>query len=169
MENSTSNKGIAFSIDFGTLPGQVSVFVSDDWERTIGNLGIADCHEQLENQNEDTDVETLGNYIAFYMDILKKVKKLSSSVKGFTATRLVNGKHHFIMLLKEFNFEDKDYVILAHEITHLIQFQLPYFFNRDRETEFEAYTHSHLMTQFLEKYREGMKDEEVIEKSTPDV
>jgi hypothetical protein len=65
--------------------------------------------------------------------------------------------------LKGFNFLDKDYVALAHEITHLIQFHLPDFCNRDREIEFEAYTHSHLMTQFLEKYREGMKDEEDTE------
>lgn len=68
-------------------------------------------------------------------------------VKGVTYT--------FLFLHKGFDFSDNDYVRLAHEITHLCQFILPDFLDRNREIECEAYFHSYLMTQVLEVIREN--------------
>lgn len=58
-----------------------------------------------------------------------------------------------IFLKNRFEFKDDDFVKLSHEITHICQFFLPEFLDRDKEHEAEAYFHSHLMTQCLERLR----------------
>lgn len=65
--------------------------------------------------------------------------------------------YFFIILVEQFKFTDYEYCMLAHEITHICQFMLPDYLDRDREIECEAYFHTHVMRQCLEKIREATK------------
>lgn len=71
-----------------------------------------------------------------------------------TVTRGNEKKICFFLCIKGyFDFSDGDYCALAHEVTHLCQYILPDFCKRDNEIEFEAYMHTHLMTQCLKHIR----------------
>lgn len=55
----------------------------------------------------------------------------------------------YLILPNQFEFTDRNYITLAHEIVHLCQFMLPDILKRDKEIEAEAYLHSHIMGQCL--------------------
>lgn len=55
----------------------------------------------------------------------------------------------YIVINRPFKKTNEDYIILAHEVTHICQFILPSILERDREIEAEAYLHSHIMRQIL--------------------
>jgi len=63
----------------------------------------------------------------------------------------------FFIFVKNFDFSDLHYCALAHEITHLMQFMCKDFFDRNKEIEFEAYLHTHIMKQCLAAIREHQK------------
>ncbi|MCK5020649.1 MAG: hypothetical protein KAS32_26755 [Candidatus Peribacteraceae bacterium] len=58
--------------------------------------------------------------------------------------------YFLIVLTESFNSTREDWLILTHEITHLCQFVLPEFLDRDKEHEAEAYHHNHIMSQCLD-------------------
>lgn len=82
-------------------------------------------------------------------------KFTNANVAGFAAQRVLRRKDgktkSFLYLIfpREFNFTDREYCILAHEILHICQFYLPDLLDRDSETEAEAYLHTHIMEQCL--------------------
>lgn len=59
----------------------------------------------------------------------------------------------YIVLPEQFTFTDHEYCVLAHEILHICQFSLPDILDRNKETEAEAYTHTHIMEQCLRALR----------------
>lgn len=66
---------------------------------------------------------------------------------------------NYIFLYDGFNFtKDYDYCALAHEIIHLLQFNLPRFgIDMHKETESSAYIHTHVMSECLEALRSQTK------------
>lgn len=62
-------------------------------------------------------------------------------------------KFFFIYLKEQFTFTDWEYCALAHECLHICQFYIGDVLERDREIEAEAYLHTHLMKQCLDKLR----------------
>jgi len=67
---------------------------------------------------------------------------------------------NYIFLYDGFNFtKDYDYCALAHEIIHLLQFNLPrYGIDMHKETESTAYLHTHVMSECLEALRKHTKN-----------
>lgn len=61
--------------------------------------------------------------------------------------------YYYVLFIEPFMWRDASYVILAHEFLHICQFYLPPVLDRNREIEAEAYLHSHLMQQVLDKMR----------------
>jgi DNA-binding cell septation regulator SpoVG len=63
-------------------------------------------------------------------------------------------KRFLFIIIPRYEFLDDDFVKLAHEIIHTCQFYLPGMnVERDREIECEAYFHTHLMRQCIQKLR----------------
>ena len=58
-----------------------------------------------------------------------------------------------IIFIKIFDFSDWSMCTLAHECLHITQFMLPEILDRNREYECEAYLHTHIMEQALNKLR----------------
>jgi hypothetical protein len=62
-------------------------------------------------------------------------------------------KYFFIWTRDVFQFTDYEYCALAHEVVHICQFLLPTHCDRNKETEFEAYTHTYIMEECLKAIR----------------
>lgn len=65
--------------------------------------------------------------------------------------------NYLFIIIPRFEFLDNDFVLLAHEVLHIVAFYLPDLMDRNREYECEAYLHTHIMRQALNKIR-GKKD-----------
>ena len=90
----------------------------------------------------------------YWREALKTEKEFIDSGKYFAIKREIDGfQYFFLILTDQFDFSDEHMIILAHEVLHLLQFNLPKLLNRDEETEAEAYTHSHIMRQCLNALR----------------
>ncbi len=84
-------------------------------------------------------------------------EKLYQESKYFASSRMLEDasgrkpskKLFYITINSKFNKTNEDYIILAHEVTHLCQFILKDILDRDTEIEADAYLHSHLMRQIL--------------------
>ena len=61
-------------------------------------------------------------------------------------------KYSIIFFRDKFSFNNFDYIALAHEIIHLIQFNLVEYLDRNKEHECEAYFHSYFMRECLESF-----------------
>lgn len=93
-----------------------------------------------------------------YLAGLKKDKQLIKDGKYFALSRPVKSDtgeifELYYIIIKEFNFTDDDYCILAHEVLHITNFYLQKVLDRNKEFEAEAYFHSHLMRQCLNVLR----------------
>lgn len=90
---------------------------------------------------------------------LKEDKALIEGGKNFALKRTVEHKKHgavtlfYIIFIKIFDFSDWSMCTLAHECLHITQFMLPEILDRNREYECEAYLHTHIMEQALNKLR----------------
>lgn len=89
---------------------------------------------------------------------ISESKELINNGHNFALKRRVQNKEGenitlFYIIIKEFNFTDIDYCILAHEVLHIVNFSLQQLLNRDDEFEAEAYFHTHLMQQCLHLLR----------------
>ena len=62
-----------------------------------------------------------------------------------------NEVRYYIIMEDYWTGELEQYVTLAHEIIHIVQYKLIPRLNRDHERECEAYSHSHIMSQILNK------------------
>lgn len=60
---------------------------------------------------------------------------------------------YYILLKNPWKYTEENYITLAHEAVHICQFVLRDIMNRDEEIECEAYLHSHIMTQVLNKIK----------------
>jgi len=58
-------------------------------------------------------------------------------------------KYYFIIIKDPFDFSDMSFCTLAHEVLHIVQFNLVHHLDRNKEIEAEAYLHTHLMKQCL--------------------
>jgi hypothetical protein len=131
-------------LDNGIYPGYVLFSVNHNYKEITTKL------KKLKNK---------GWYKAFketgYLNRESVIKpKAHASRVALYNTKLQQDQHYFFIIFPEkFEFEDEDYVCLAHEILHICQFFLQHILDRDVEYEGEAYYHSHLMHQCLEALR----------------
>lgn len=90
-----------------------------------------------------------------WAEALKRDKALIDGGKNFALKRTIEGgaTYFYIIFTNPFQFKDWWYCKLAHEVLHICQFLLPDMLDRDREYECEAYLHTHLMEQALNKLR----------------
>ena len=67
---------------------------------------------------------------------------------GYASKRTIDGVLYFILVLKKrFDFKDESHARLAHEVTHIISFNLRDVLDPMTENEAFCYTQTHLMTQ----------------------
>ena len=134
-------KHIAFSIDYGVLPGYVMVIINED--PTDG----------VKREMKHAEKKGQPGWAQFLSILLKE--EIDHIPWGHVKRRLVNDVWYSAMIIKKFDITSpNDHAALAHECVHLCQFHLPDFFDRNMEVEFEAYTHTHLMKQFYSKILE---------------
>lgn len=62
-------------------------------------------------------------------------------------------KFYFLILKEPFEYTDRQYCVLAHELIHILQFYLPGVLDRNMEIEAEAYLHTFLMESCLKVLR----------------
>lgn len=85
---------------------------------------------------------------------LRSVEHLGPEVLGQASKRTYKNVELFYLILRDpFKFTDQEYITLAHEVLHLVQFRLRDILDRDQETECEAYLHTHIMQQILSALR----------------
>lgn len=89
----------------------------------------------------------------------KGLKKYNEYCSGVTIRSKFKYKgekrtYYYVILPERWTGTDHEYVTLAHELIHVVQYKLTPLLNRDNEAECEAYTHTHLMTQVLNKLRD---------------
>lgn len=124
-----SNKHIKF-LNFGSFYGTVMFIVGFTYEETL----------KISKRKKYTG----------WIDALPQIKKVyqESGNVGFASERKLDKvKYYFLVLKKPFDFKDDSHASLAHEVLHLISFNLPYFLDPIIENEAFCYTHTHIMNQ----------------------
>jgi hypothetical protein len=124
---------IIHPIDFGIFGGRVSFACGYSIKQLHAFYKKEDCNDWA------------GGLRGVYMP---------DSCRGIAMQRKYKGKWLWYLILKDpFGFTDEEFITLAHECIHLVQFRLKDVLDRDREYECEAYLHSHLMSQCLKALR----------------
>lgn len=144
MKKKTKKIQIIDWLDFGSFPGTILFIVGHDYNSAI---------KYLKKNFKKSFWESA------WPEALEEIKsKFDEKIDGFAGRYVMTHKSKgeqitMILCLKNFNFTDGDYSVLAHEILHLINFELKTLLDRDREHEAEAYTHTHIMMSALNKLR----------------
>lgn len=130
----TKKVSLITTVDFGILSGKICFSCGYSFKEMRKVFKEQKCKEYLKAIKDEDD--EWGDTV------------------GVCWERKVNGCTLYFLCLKDpFKFTDQEYVTLAHEVLHVIQFRLNGVVNRDREVEFEAYLHSHIMDKILHKLR----------------
>ena len=134
------HKHKSFSLNFGIFHGHVLCVVSNDWTKS---LEIEKARLKKEKQ--------IG-----WLWFCDQIQESISDNKVYGMAMMRDGEHgiYFGLFMREFDFNNTEHhVVLAHECLHLCQYHLVDFIDRNIEHEAEAYTHSHLMSQFYNQIR----------------
>ncbi len=117
-------------LDFGIFFGSTMFIVGFTFEEALSHLKKKKSGDWILALESTTDLWKNENW-------------------GFVSKRtLVTGKiYYFLVLKKQFDFQDESHAKLAHEILHLCSFHLKDFLDPIEENECFCYTHTHLMTQ----------------------
>lgn len=126
-------------LDTGIFPATVMFSCGFDYDELIKLLKRKKAYDWQEGLGYQEKFIKSSGYCAYAIELVNK--------KG------EEKKLFHIHLNEVFKFTDYEYVKLAHEIVHICQFMLPDILNRDKETEAEAYLHTHLMNQCLKILR----------------
>lgn len=128
------------SINFGMYPGYCMFVYGYSWDELMIELKKRDDKEWILPISDDKEIMDGAEYQAMHRTV-ENTK--TGEVKNY----------FYIMYKKKFLFRDMSYVILAHEVLHIIQFYTKPIFDRNVEIENEAYLHSHIMKQCLDAIR----------------
>lgn len=133
------SKRILHVMNSGIFPYKILLCAGFTYEEICKELKKQKCHEWVAGISQDKKlIEESPN------NAMKRTVK-----KGKLKATLF-----YIIFRDTFDFSDWDMIKLAHECLHICQFMLPDILNRNDEYESEAYLHSHLMQQALQKFRE---------------
>lgn len=135
------SKGVSMftTIDFGTYSGKIVFACGYSPKELIKEFKKQKCQDWakgLKTCSIDFDDSCVGF-----------ARCLTIQYKGKEVTL------YYLILKDPFTFNDEQYITLAHECLHLVQFRLIELMNRDNEIEAEAYLHSYLMQQCIDKIR----------------
>lgn len=133
-----SNK-VLYWLDTGIFPATVMFSCGFNYDELTKLLKQKKASDWLQAMQYQEKFIRGSGYCAYAVDLINS--------KG------QQKKLFHIYLDKTFRFTDTEYIKLAHEILHICQFLLPDILNRDKETEAEAYLHTHLMEQCLKILR----------------
>lgn len=132
-------KKVMYWINMGNYPGMLLFSCGFSYTEIIKLLKKKKAGEWKLGLKYDGDNIKWGGYYTFRRDIKKGKHK---------------GKElYYLIIADEFCFTDYEMCKLAHEVLHICQFFLPDILDRNREYEAEAYLHTYLMKQCLEKLR----------------
>lgn len=120
-------------LDFGSYPGNLLFIYNTDYKN------IARWASALDNSKD--------NWLEAVVSCGEELNKPLITISIDTDQK------YFIMKFgREFKFKAQDYIDLAHEVFHVVQFYTTDI-SQNREIEAEAYLHSHIMTQCINAIR----------------
>jgi hypothetical protein len=125
-------------IDFGIFPGGVTFtngFSADEVIKQFKKQKLKEYAAAFETQKEFFET---ANYAAAKVYMEENGEEI---------------KYFFLFTKEYFRFTDYEMVKLAHECLHICQWFLVDILNRNKESEAEAYLHSHIMTACLKILR----------------
>jgi hypothetical protein len=149
-------KGILTFLNFGIVPGHCMFVCGMDEKQALKRFR----KEYLSCDDSDVWDKSLSNII--------EDESVTTNFYACDATFVKDGRNHrtyFIFFKEEWGGTDGSYVILAHEVLHVVQFFSAHVFDRTKEIEFEAYLHTHLMSQCLDAIQESKKKKNGTTKS----
>lgn len=124
------------TLNFGCFPGYLLF--------TAG-YSVEAVRKHLKKQKSDP-----GWYRAIAQDEFND--NLGYAFRRSVVSKTGKSTDYFYVILKEpFDWEPESYIMLAHEFVHILQFYCPLIMNRDNEIEAEAYLHTHLMRQAIDR------------------
>lgn len=125
--------------DLGIFPGVVMFSNGMQYDEIIIELNKIKAEQWILGIGSPEDKQLIDNGNAF---------GLYRSIENTKTGRVVN--LFYIILKKPFEYSSSDYIILAHEALHIVQFFSEGVFDRKKEIECEAYLHSHIMRKCIE-------------------
>lgn len=134
-------------LDFGIFPGTILLSVGYSHEELIAYM---DKKYELGKWKKDNGLDiwvhpVRGDKVFMESKFCAAKRELSHPEWGERTL--------YYIKLETFDFSDKDMTILAHECLHICQFHLSDILDRNKEHEAEAYLHTHIMRQCLERMR----------------
>lgn len=143
MSRAKKTTKLLTGLSHGIFPGATALLMGYTYEEALKDLS-PDWRRCLDASDRSFFENSAGACLH---------REVISTDKSGKESQRIN---YYFLILRDFNFTDKDFVILAHELLHLCQFFLPSVnVERDKEIECEAYFHTHMMTQALEEIRKA--------------
>jgi len=136
-------------LNMGSFPGLILLSVGHTYDELI---------KQLQKNYKTGNWEKDPSGLELWLFGIQGDERLLNNGKFFGLRRELTHpkfgtRYLYYIILQEFDFSDEHMVILAHECLHICQFHLPDILDRNKEHEAEAYLHTHIMRQCLEKMR----------------
>jgi hydroxymethylpyrimidine pyrophosphatase-like HAD family hydrolase len=138
----TKKRSIIHYIDFGIFPGGV-LFTN--------GFDVDGLKKELKRQKTDEWLNAFLIEEEFFSKANYAYAKVIQEKKGKEAN------FFFLFTKEQFRFTDEEYIKLAHECLHICQCFLIDILDRNKESEAEAYLHSHLMNECLSVLRSKTK------------
>lgn len=129
-----------FYLNFGIFPGYVQYSSGYSYQEIVKKLKKMPNGQEWLDAMKHIDPKDMQGNIAKRLTL---EHKKSGAVKTY----------YFIFFEQPFERTDYWYAKLAHEVLHICQFHLKDILDRNREIEAEAYLHTHLMMQVLNKMK----------------
>jgi len=126
--------------DTGIFPATVMFVFGFTYDEMLSELKKKKADTWAMSISEDRKLIEGSNYLA-----MKRVLEYKKTGKEI--------EHYIIKIKEPFIYTDYDYAKLAHEVLHICQYLLPDILDRNKETEAEAYLHTHLMMKCLAALR----------------
>lgn len=134
------SKKIIDWVDTGIFPATIMLASGMSYDEIIKNLKQDNRYEWASGLKDDKSLIDSGSCLALKRTVENSLTKEQKIL-------------FYIIIKGNFAFTDYDYCMLAHEVLHICQFLLVDILDRNREYECEAYLHSHIMMQCLDKIR----------------
>lgn len=129
-------------VDFGIFPGECLFSVGMSYDELMRELHIR-CKKKdywIAGIDGESEHFANGGWFACGRSAYDKKKDITYEL-------------YYIIITDQFDFSDWHFCKLAHEVLHICQFFLRDRLDRNKETEAEAYFHTHIMRQCVDALR----------------
>jgi hypothetical protein len=132
-------KGL-YWFDTGIFPATVMFVFGFTYDELLAELKKKKADTWAMAISDDRKLMEGSNYLA-----------MSRNLENVKTGKTI--QHYIIKIKEPFKYTDYEYAKLAHEVVHICAYLLPDILDRNKETEAEAYLHTHLMMKCLAALR----------------